>query len=304
MLTYLTTRPNPNPPILRNLYIIGNYEDPTALLLTDHDAPLLWRPWGTFLPAAVIKRGTIDCKIGLEVSSLSLTWSPVLAPFGLSTATANIYQRVMIGLFDNKPVRVFRTVMSKLGDCDTYGATQIFGGLISGATIEQGKIVLTVDSYMNALNLLVPPNVIENTNTLAGYRGATPVIVDAEDIVAQFTVVAPSSNTNILAMCTSPNAGKIYSTNKFRYGYIFFNPGSSLANQFSIVAANGNFNAGAGVHYNQFIVYAAFPWPPTPGDTFFASFKFPVDQGDPGALTLAPGRITWFPRVPSPETAI
>ena len=35
-------------PIIRDLYIIGPPESPNALYLTNHEAPVFYRPYGTF----------------------------------------------------------------------------------------------------------------------------------------------------------------------------------------------------------------------------------------------------------------
>ena len=75
---------------LANLYLIGEVEDPMALWLTDYESPLAWPIWGTFQPT-VIKRGSVTSKIGLDVSSLEVTWSPQPVPFTQSVASASPY---------------------------------------------------------------------------------------------------------------------------------------------------------------------------------------------------------------------
>jgi len=143
---------------------------------------------------------------------------------------------------------------------------------------------------------MVPPNVIELTNTLASYKGATPVLVDGETVVARFTVVAPSNTTNIVARCLSPTVNKVYGNNKFKFGYLVFDPTSTLSGQWSAIASNISFNAGGGVFRNEFLIYNALPWAPTPGDTFYVSTQFPMIQAD--------GSYFGFPYVPSPQAAL
>lgn len=279
---------------ITDLYLIGELEDPAALFLTTWESPLSWPIWGTFQPAA-LKRDKVTSQVGLTVSALSLTWSPPLKPFTTNVATASPYQLAQAGFYDNKRVRIWRAVMPTPGDANTYGACEWFGGWIADVQVMRGSIIFTVNSFLDVINQKVPPNVIELTNTLAGYAGATPVLVDSETAIARFTVVAPSSADVILGDTISPSAHKIYGTNKFIYGYMVFEAGTTLAGFWSAIAGNLNFNAGGGIHYNQFDVYSPFPWDPTPGDTFYVSTQFPINQAD--------GSYFGFPYVPAPEQA-
>jgi Uncharacterized conserved protein (DUF2163) len=282
---------------LADLYLIGEQEDPKAIWLTSWESPLAWPVWGTFQPAK-ITRDKITSQIGLEVSSLKLEWSPKLTAFGTSIATANPYQKAQMGVYDNQRVRLWRCVMPTPGDANTYGACELFGGRIGDTIIERGSITFTVNSFLDVVNQPVPPNVIEAANTMAGFVGHTPVLADGETNVPTFTVVAPSTPDLILGDCIQPTAHKIYGLNKFILGFMVFRAGSSLAGFWSPVAANQNFNAGGGIHYNQFQAYAAFPWAPTPGDTFYVSTQWPVDYASATA-----GQFKGFPFVPNPIAA-
>src|ERR1035437_6749860 len=101
--------------------MIGDYDDPQAVRLTDWPSPLSYPIWGTFLPA-VVSRGTIDSKIGLAVADLEFTWTPALAPPTQSIDTGTPYQLAQIGFFDNKLFRHSITFMPTSGDANTYGA--------------------------------------------------------------------------------------------------------------------------------------------------------------------------------------
>src|SRR6266851_8229875 len=107
---------------LANIYLIGDYDDPRAIRLTDWDTPLDYPIWGTFLPS-MVARNTIENGIGLEVSDLKFTWTPKLQPIGQAIVTANPYQLVQIGFFDNKLFRTWTTFMPTPGDANTYGAS-------------------------------------------------------------------------------------------------------------------------------------------------------------------------------------
>src|SRR5579862_4133417 len=124
---------------LKNLYLIGESDDPTALFMTDYEAPLTWSPFGTFLPAT-IKRGTVGTKVGLEVSSLDITWTPKNSAFTQSIATANPRQLAQQGFYDNKKFRAWTVYMPTPGDANTLGASELFGGYISGVEVGRADI--------------------------------------------------------------------------------------------------------------------------------------------------------------------
>lgn len=283
---------------LADLYLIGELEDSMGERLTDWESPLSWPLWGTF-NTATVTRGRVKSKFGLEVENLEVTWAPKVAAAGTSLATANKYQLAHSGFYDNKKFRLWRLLMPTPGDANTLGGCEWFGGRIAETKVERAKITFKVNSFLDVINQPTPPNVIELNNTAANFAGNTPVVSDGETQIPQFTVVAGSTSSKILADCTGPTLGKIYGTNKFQYGYIVFNRGSSLAGYWSPVAQSLDHNAGGGIHYNEFDVYGGFPWDPTPGDTFYASIKPPINLQD-SAVGFA---YFGFPFVPPPETA-
>lgn len=230
---------------------------------------------------------------------MEFQWAPKITAFGTSILTANPYQKVQNGFYDNMKFRLWRCVMPTPGDAMTLGACEYFGGRVSKSEVGRAQINFSINSFLEVANQKVPPNVIELGNTLSNYSGHVPVISDGETQLPQFVVVAPTTNNLVTATCLSPSAGKIYGNNKFQFGFIRFNPGSSLAGFYSIVASNQNFKSGT-VHYNQFTLYAPFPWSPSPGDTFYASIKPPQTLADASAAFEYYG----FPSVPQPEGAV
>lgn len=283
---------------LADLYLIGEIEDPRAQLLTDWESPLNWPVWGTF-KSTVINRGKITSQIGLKVDAMEVSWSPQPSAFGTTVATSNPYQLAIQGYYDSMRIRLWRGVMPSPGDMNTLGATPWFGGRVGDVALSQGLLKFTVNSFLDAVNQPIPPNVIEISNTIAGFVGNTPVLADAETKVPTFTVVAPSNTNLILGDTIQPTAHKIYANKRFQNGFMYFLPGSTLAGYWSPVATNTNFAAGGGVHYNQFQTYASFPFAPTPGDTFYVSTQWPVDLASATA-----GQFKGFPYVPDPLTAI
>lgn len=279
-------------PFMANLYLLADLEDPKAQLITDWESPLSWPLYGIFKPG-VTKRDTITSKVGLEVDDFSFDWSPEESPFTQDIATANPYQLARLHQYDGKPFTMFRTIGPTDGDANTFGACVLFGGRVKNSSVGRGKITFTIESLLNVINQLVPPNVIEVTNTIAGYKGATPVLADGETTIPRFAVAAPSTATNILGVCTAPTPNKIYGDNKFKLGYLVFTSGT-LAGMFSAMATSNAFRPIIpGPYYNQFIVFAPFPWDPAPGDSFYVSTKYPTD-----------GAQSPFLHVPAPEMAV
>ena len=267
---------------LANLYLIGEPEDPRAFWLTDWDGPLSWPCWGVFQPA-VISRGAIESKIGLEVSSLEITWSPGPFPLGLTIDTASPHQLQKLGWFDNKIVRVWTAYMPTPGDAFTLGCSEAFGGHIGPSTVERGAVKLTVLSFLDVVSQNVPTNLIELTDTLAGYTGGK--------VQGHFTLLAGSSPTMLISRETLPSSGYVYDTNALRDAYVVFDsgPGSTLGGQYRAIQSN-NLVIIDGVHYNQIILYYPLPWAPALSDTFFV------------AKGTSTGQM--FPYVPDPSMAL
>lgn len=288
---------------LANLYLIGEPEDPMALWLTDWEAPLAWPCWGTFYPA-VITRGSVTSEVSLDVQSIDVAWTPTPASWTQNVATASPYQLASLGYYDNWKVRIWTCYMSTPGDANTLGCSELFGGRVGNVTIERGKITFQVNSFLDVVKQKVPNNVIELLNTAAAYAGATPP--SGFSNIPQFTVVAPSTSTVILAQQTFPNNGGILGTNLVRGGFLVFNANSSLAGMWSAIQQNvGAFigssglpsSTGSGTKFNEFVLYAPFPWAPTAGDTFYVSAPSPINQTDGGDFY-------GFPYVPDPGVII
>ena len=108
---------NNTQPLMKTLYLIGYPEDPFALYLTDYESPVLWSLYGTFQPA-VVTRGTVSSKVGLEVTSLEINYSPKYPrTFGVTTATANPMQLAQAGFYDNWPVYMLDGVHAHTWRC-------------------------------------------------------------------------------------------------------------------------------------------------------------------------------------------
>ena len=277
-------------PRLRHLYLIGYPEDPYALWLTDNESDLVYSFWGTFVHA-VVSRGTMSSKIGLDSTSLDISYSPALPrTFGVTTATANPMQLAQAGFYDNWPVRVWTAFLPTPGDCNTLGACEFFGGIVGATSVDRTGIKFSVNSFLYVTDTQVPPNQIEQTNSLASFLGAIPPA--GLTVIPTFEVAGiGESTTSWSAAALTPTPGQIFSNNAFAQGFVVFTSGT-LEGFWSACAAN---SSGSG--YNIFQVYAPFPWPPSPGDEFYVSAKSPIDITDDANAKP-------FPYVPDPSQAV
>lgn len=281
---------NNSSPRLRTLYLIGFPEDPYALWLTDNESDLVYSFWGTFVHA-VVTRGSVEVKIGLESTSMDLDYSPALPrAFGVTTATMNPLQLAQLGFYDNWPVRAWTVFLPTAGDANSLGACELFGGRIGETTVDRSGIHWKVNSYLYVADINIPPNLIESTNVQASFLGAIPPA--GLGTVPTFHVATLGTSTaSFSAICDGPTPGQIFSNNTFAQGYLVFTSGS-LEGFFSAVA--DNFSGGG---HNIFDVYAPFIAPPQPGDTFYVSAKSPIDQSDTTEF------FGW-PYVPDPTQSI
>lgn len=293
VLSYLNGTPKP---LIRNLFIIGPPESPYALFLTDHEAPLSYAlyPQQNFSPA-VVKRGDIPCKIGLDSDSVSLTWSPGPATYSNVVGSANPRTLAQQGFYDNWPVLMLAGFMPTPGDVNTLGCTVLFKGIIAETTVDRKEIAWTVNSLMVLLDQQVPTNVIEATNSLANYLAASPIpgygSVPTMDTFA-------GSTPNVLLAKVHGDSGVFFGTNSTQAGWVIFipGPGATLPGLWSAIAANSSPTIG-GVRYNEFQLYSPLPWSPTPyvsgsGDQFIVSAPVPTTGGYS------------FLYVPAPEQAL
>lgn len=303
-----------NPLWIKHLYLIGDADHPQAAFLTDYEAPLLWPMVGTFRPA-VITRGPVKSKIGLESEPLQIDWSPKPQTAGTTIQSATPYQLAKAGFYDNWPVRVWTVYMPTPGDAMTFGCSPLFGGPIATVTVNRGKLTFKVNSFLNIVNQTVPTNVIEILNTEAAYQGATPPQGFSE--VPRFVVVEGSSNNVVVGFQTSPNPGGILHTNSVRGGFLVFdtipddttqNPpviGSTLGGIWSAIQQNTNVltggSAGGGGQWNQFVLFSNLPFPPQSNhDSFYVSGTSPINKADSIDGTGYYG----FPYIPNPEQAL
>ena len=282
--------------LLRDLILIGEPEDPRALWLTNHEAPVLYSPYGVFKPA-VVTRGVVTAKIGLDVQKMTVTWSPSNQTSTANVGTASPAQLVRLHFYDNWPVRILRAFMPAPGDANTLGCAEWFGGRVDTASTERGKIVFNCSSFLNVITQKVPSAVVEVTNTLASTAAVTRPAGDAS--IPTFQCYAGSTENYIIADCLSPTANNIYSGNEFAGGYMVFlaGTGATLAGAWSAIGQNGRFTDGSGNHHSEFKIYAPLPWPPTPGvDKFYVSKTAPINLGDENYYG--------FPYVPNPQSAV
>ena len=284
--------------ILRDLIILGEPEDPLSIWITNHEAPVIYSPYGQriFQPA-VVTRGGVTAKVGLDVQKLTVSWTPFNTVGTVNTTTANPAQLARQHFYDNWPVRIFRAFMPTPGDANTLGCADWFGGRVDTVDVERNKLTFNVSSFLNVVTQKLPSTVIEVTNTLAGTTAVTAPVGDPT--IPIFSSVTGSTTTEVYADCTSPTAGRIYSGNLFVGGYMVFvsGPGATLAGAWSAIGGNGRYTDGDGTHHTNFVIYSPLPWPPTPGvDNFYVSMAPPINLGDEDSYG--------FPYVPAPQSGV
>jgi len=286
---------------LRDLIIIGDPNDPRSIWLTNHEGPVIYSPYAGVFSPAVVTRGQVQAKIGLDIQKLTITWSPSNNASTVSTASASPAQLARLHFYDNWPVQILRALMPTPGDANTIGCVDWFGGRVDTVDVERNKLTFNVNSYLNVVTQKVPSTVIETTNTLASTAAVT--LQPGDPSVPVFACFTGSTADFIIADCTSPNPGKVYAGNVFSGGYMVFlsGPGATLAGAWSAIGENGAFTDGDDNRHSQFEIYNALPWPPTPfadgsGDTFYVSAAAPVNISGEGNFG--------FPYVPNPQSGV
>ena len=295
VLAWLQSRTNPL--FIAHLYLIGDYDDPRALRLTDWQSPLYYNLYGLFTPA-VIERGAVKTSIGLEVQTLDLNWHPEQQEYTTNIATAGPYQLASNGFYKDCPVRIWKCYMPTPGDANTYGCSELFGGRIGPSSSGRGVINFNVNSFLDAINQKVPSSTITITNTLANTFGATPPV--GMSSVPYFNIIAGSTTTTLICDCIT-SAHHIFADDALVNGFLVFNRaiGMTLGGQWSTIESNKKVTVnvlGVNTDYNQLQLFKRLPFAPTPGvDTMYVSGKAPIN--------LADGSYYGFPYVPDPETA-
>ena len=292
--TYLLGTPTP---LVRDLYVIGRPGEPNTLYLTDHEAPLLYTPYGEFFPA-VVSRDKVKVKVGLDSNEMAITWAPGNQVGTSNTGTMSPFQLAQQHFYDNWPILILRCFMPTPGDANTLGCTVWWGGRVHTASPKRNQLTFNCKDYLDTLSQKVPSAVVEVTNTLASSAAATLPASPAG--LPVFAAVTGSSDNNIIGDCTSPSAHHIYGTNQFAGGYMVFlaGTGATLAGCWLAIGQNSEYNDGHGNHFNQFETYQVLPYPPTPGvDTFYVSMQAPADISSVGPQS-------GFPFVPAPQQAV
>jgi len=213
----------------------------------------------------------------------------------ISSTTGTPYELARAGFFDNAKFRAWTCFMPTPGDADTFGCAELFGGWIQRISIARGSIKFTVESFLSAADQSVPNNVIEATNTLAGFKAATPPA--GFSYVPQLNVCAGSGPTVLIGIVTYPSGTTIIGGGTLVGGYVVFNRGTGGTAEgcWSAIAANSTITVD-GVQYNRIQLYSPLPFAPTVGvDTFYVSGAFPIDQSG--------GSYVGFPYVPASGSA-
>lgn len=171
---------------------------------TDWYLPLKWSYWGsvgsgsTFTPAQII-RGPITTKIGFENQTLDITLafnkddSQIVLTGFPDYPTYYLKDAAREGFFDQMMVRVWRCVMPKPGDADTFGAMALWIGNVSKVTMTRLGCNIQVESILQFLDKQVPPFVIDSNN-LYSLQAA-----EADRVEFDFTLLGGSTRNILVA---------------------------------------------------------------------------------------------------------
>jgi hypothetical protein len=286
---------------MADLYIINTapnyYGQPMGktFLLTDYPSPLQWSWKGSFVPA-VISRGEVESKIGLESQSLDITWSPrdadILASISdtLGDRRLTALQGFGAGCFDNAIVEVWRCVMPTAGDCDTLGACLLFAGRIGDITPDRLKVAMSVVSRLDALNAQLPTNLIEPTNIYTQYSTGRLL-----PTTPQYFEVQEGSTRNTLQAIATMWSGVDVPDGAYDDGYIVLQTGAQ-AGTYRSIRKQVTVSSGVFVFY----LYEDLPLLATPGAYAQAADRFQAFI--PPSLDQVSSKDAYagFPYVPSP----
>lgn len=268
--------------------------------------------------AAVISRNDLSWTDTLEVDTLELTWTPKAGlqySFNLTLGNIPILQAFQNGIFDNASVFVWRAFMPcpiynpanpvqplnpdgtnwAPGNLQYYGAVPLFAGRVAEIDVGVQSARLTVPSYLELLNVMVPVNTIE-PGYRSGYANQTNGVplLDGLGGSAAFAITAGGySNTGFLvADCTS-DSGYIVPAGAAALGFI------QIGGITRSVLNNGSGVYG-GVLRNTFTMLQPFPTPsgnqgPPAGSTFEVMIPPPANTN---YNPLDPALAVGFPYVP------
>lgn len=284
---------------LPTCYLIGDAEDPMALWLTDWQTPLCWPVYTSLKTAtpvagsvfanafdpAVITRGKVTSKFGLDVDALEITWNPPPKAFGNSLSNASPLQLAQAGYYDNKDVRVWIGYMPTKqsgsyvypGDLNTFGCAQLFGGRIADTQVGRNSIKWTVNSFLDVVKQQVPLNVIEATNVATAFSGKTP----PNGLSACPTLTIASSTPSTQQTLIAQWSGGTFSNEVLAGGgsppqtcFVVFTSGANTG-FFSAIFANSTIVVSA-VNYNLINLMSPMPFPVSNGDQFIICGGLPV----------------------------
>jgi hypothetical protein len=268
---------------LPQLYVIRTapqftgYAMGKTFLLTDWPSPLVWSGLtgsaSTFKPAN-ISRGQIESRIGLEAQTVDVTWTPkvsdVLAVDGSNNTLLTALEGFSAGIFDNADVEIWEAVMLPGGDCETLGATCLFGGRIGAQDPDALKCKFTVTSRCEAFTTQIPTVTVEAAGITAQYLPG--VVPDG----APSSLTVASGSTAALVLATA--GGSTPAAGVYDGGYIEFTAGQLGGFTADILSAGPE--SGSPSTW-AFVLERPLPFAPAAGDTLTGYLYAPAEPAFP-----------------------
>lgn len=247
---------------------------------TTADATIVWAGH-SYLPTALISRGSTRCTVGLEVDSLDMTIEsgPALLINGVSFSAAAVR-----GDLDGATVRLDRSFSSDWAQ-PPIGALMLFEGDVSNVYCDRLSVKVSVKSMLEQFNVLMPRRVYQAAcaNALFDYScGLVKGSYGSAGIVA-----AGSSKLRIESALLQPVSWCDLGTIEFTSG---LNSGQKRTVKANAVGA--------------FALVASLPFTPVVGDTFVA---YPGCDKTLSTCTNKFGNIVRFrgqPYIPRPESVL
>jgi hypothetical protein len=192
------------------------------------------------------------------------------------------------GLWDNGTLRLWRAIMPEPGDCNTFGACELFAGRIAELSMTRLGVKIQANCPVELLDQQIPSNLIQPGNPAAEYgQGEAPAGVAS---VPTFAVENGSTAAVIVASCTGLTAGQLFAPGTFDFGYVRFTGGAAKG-QLATVRRSDQYTG-----HNRFVLYEPLPIAPAAGDTFEARV--------PAVRNQSAGSYQGFPYLPAPEATI
>lgn len=265
-----------------------------TLRLTDYDVPLTVGA-NTYLSNAIIERGSLTQRVGLDPDTLDLKVSPQGDAIAAPTVNGLPFlQAVKLGFLDSARVTMYKVFMQKTTNTDgslptnTSGeAVTWFKGRVSDASAGRQTASIVVQSDLALLNVSMPRNIVQ--------PGCVHSLFDAG---CTLNKAANTSSSTVSA--TGPNTAVSFTTaltqatDFFALGVITFTGGANAG----ISRTIKSYSSTSGL----ITLFGPLPNIPATSDAFTIVPGCDKQQGTCSSKFSNLAHFRGYPYVPVPET--